>query len=186
MFWSCLFGWIDCVIVCVVCWLVVVWVVRYLLWVMVVLWIGIIFVGFFMFIDILVVIFWQFVWCGWECFWVLFYVFVIWGNVGFLCEQVCCYFCFYVWVQVVFCDIDILCMGYDVCCGELCGFCLVGQGGVIECGWGLFDLVSVSDYVFCVVYVDIVGFMFYFSVDWFGDCVDCVVCVCVCLMGLDI
>lgn len=181
MLWCCVFDWIVCVMVWVLLVFVVCFVIQ-VVWGLLLLWIGMMFVGLFSLIEELVVVVLYVGWSGWEMFWVLFYVVVIWGNVGFLCEQVCCLLCLFVCLQLLLIDLYILCMLYDVCRGELCGMCLLGLGGVFGCGCGLFDLIIVQDYVFCVVYLLLVGLMFIFSVDCLGDCIDCVVCVSVCLM----
>jgi cytochrome c oxidase accessory protein FixG len=55
---------------------------------------------------------------GWSLFWVLFYGFAIWGNAGFLREQVCKYMCPYARFQSAMFDRDTLIIAYDTRRGE--------------------------------------------------------------------
>ena len=83
------------------------------LWVLVALWTGFTFVGYFTPIKVL----WGEVWSaslsGWETFWILFYGFATYGNAGWMREQVCKYMCPYARFQGVMFDPDTLIITYD-------------------------------------------------------------------------
>ena len=64
---------------------------RHVAWIVLALWTGFTFVGFFTPIRELAVRTYPFAWSGWETFWVLFYALATWGNAGVLREQVCKY-----------------------------------------------------------------------------------------------
>ncbi|NLB58616.1 MAG: 4Fe-4S binding protein, partial [Gammaproteobacteria bacterium] len=62
---------------------------KHFLWLVLALWTGFTFVGFFIPIGDLGARLPRLEWGGWETFWVLFYALATWGNAGFLREQVC-------------------------------------------------------------------------------------------------
>ena len=87
-------------------------------WVLLALFTGFSFVGYFTPIRELT----PEVWAGqlgpWQTFWILFYSFATWGNAGFLREQVCLHMCPYARFQSAMFDRDTLVIGYDVERGE--------------------------------------------------------------------
>ena len=78
---------------------------------------------------------------GWGLFWWLFYSFATWGNAGFMREQVCKYMCPYARFQGAMFDKDTLIVTYDARRGEPRGSrgrkvvpSQVGLGSCIDCG----------------------------------------------------
>ena len=76
----------------------------------------------------------------WEWFWVLFYGFATYGNAGFMREQVCKYMCPYARFQSAMFDHDTLIIGYDTERGERRGarrrgtdYRAQGLGDCIDC-----------------------------------------------------
>jgi cytochrome c oxidase accessory protein FixG len=88
-----------------------------------------------------------------EVFWILLYGGAIYGNAGFLREQVCKYMCPYARFQSAMFDKDTLVISYDAKRGESRG---ARKRNADPAALGL------------------------------GDCVDCLACVQVCPMGIDI
>ena len=86
---------------------------KHLLWLMIALWTGFTFVGYFSPIRELGLrmVTWQL--GPWEVFWVLFYGFATYGNAGFMREQVCKYMCPYARFQSAMFDRDTLIIAYD-------------------------------------------------------------------------
>ena len=86
---------------------------KHLLWLMIALWTGFTFVGYFSPIRELGLrmVTWQL--GPWEVFWVLFYSFATYGNAGFMREQVCKYMCPYARFQSAMFDRDTLIIAYD-------------------------------------------------------------------------
>jgi cytochrome c oxidase accessory protein FixG len=82
-------------------------------WLVVALWTGYTFVGYFSPIKELGIraITWQL--GPWEAFWILFYGFATYGNAGFMREQVCKYMCPYARFQSAMFDRDTLIIAYD-------------------------------------------------------------------------
>ena len=91
---------------------------KHALWLVVALWTGVTFVGYFTPIRELVPAALAFSLGPWQTFWVLFYGFATWGNAGFLREQVCKYMCPYARFQGVMFDRDTLVITYDEGRGE--------------------------------------------------------------------
>ena len=87
-------------------------------WILVALWTGFTFVGYFTPIKELARSVVSFGLGPWETFWVLFYGFATYGNAGFLREQVCKYMCPYARFQGVMFDPDTLVITYDQGRGE--------------------------------------------------------------------
>ncbi|WP_137896059.1 cytochrome c oxidase accessory protein CcoG [Ramlibacter sp. 2FC] len=87
-------------------------------WVLLSLWTGYSFVGYFTPIRELGQSFLQLGTGPWETFWVLFYGFATYGNAGFLREQVCKYMCPYARFQSAMFDRDTLIVSYDEARGE--------------------------------------------------------------------
>lgn len=94
---------------------------KHFLWILVALWTGFTFVGYFTPIKELgqAVISWTL--GPWQMFWLLFYGFATWGNAGFMREQVCKYMCPYARFQSVMVDKDTFLVTYDKLRGEARG-----------------------------------------------------------------
>jgi polyferredoxin len=91
---------------------------KHFLWLVLALWTGFTFTGFFTPIAELGHALLRFEASGWETFWLLFYAFATWGNAGFLREQVCKYMCPYARFQGAMFDRDTLLIAYDEKRGE--------------------------------------------------------------------
>ncbi|MBV8619777.1 MAG: cytochrome c oxidase accessory protein CcoG [Curvibacter sp.] len=87
-------------------------------WVLVALWTGFSFVGYFTPIRQLALLVLGNGLGPWETFWVLFYSFATYGNAGFMREQVCKYMCPYARFQSAMFDKDTLIVTYDQARGE--------------------------------------------------------------------
>jgi cytochrome c oxidase accessory protein FixG len=98
-------------------------------WLVVSLWTGITFVGYFTPIRELVTA----APGAWESFWALFYGFATYGNAGWMREQVCKYMCPYARFQSAMFDRDTLIITYDGGRGEPRGKG-AGKGDCIDCG----------------------------------------------------
>jgi cytochrome c oxidase accessory protein FixG len=94
---------------------------KQLLWIVLSVWTGFTFVGFFTPITELAHEIAEFDLSGWEMFWVFFYGFATYGNAGFLREQVCKYMCPYARFQSAMFDKDTLVIAYDAVRGETRG-----------------------------------------------------------------
>ena len=94
---------------------------KHFLWILVALWTGFTFVGYFTPIKELgqAVLDWTL--GPWQLFWLLFYSFATWGNAGFMREQVCKYMCPYARFQSVMVDKDTFLVTYDKMRGEARG-----------------------------------------------------------------
>ena len=110
-------------------------------WVVLALWTGFTFVGYFTPITTLgqEVISWTL--GPWETFWIFFYAFATWGFAGFMREQVCKYMCPYARFQSVMFDQDTLIITYDYRRGESRGqrkkgadYKAMGLGDCVDCG----------------------------------------------------
>lgn len=86
---------------------------KHLVWILVALWTGITFVGYFVPIrqHALDIMAWSV--SGWALFWTIFYAFATYGNAGFMREQVCKYMCPYARFQGAMFDKDTLVVTYD-------------------------------------------------------------------------
>jgi len=91
---------------------------KIFLWLILALWTGFTFVGFFTPIRELshLVITWTL--GPWETFWIFFYGLATYGNAGFLREQVCLHMCPYARFQSAMFDRDTLIVSYDIERGE--------------------------------------------------------------------
>jgi cytochrome c oxidase accessory protein FixG len=112
------------------------------LWIVLALWTGFTFVGFFSPIRELAANLGGFALGPWESFWLLFYGFATYGNAGFLREQVCKYMCPYARFQGAMFDQDTLVITYDAARGEPRGSRRRGTpqrtgglGDCIDCTW---------------------------------------------------
>ena len=177
---------------------------KHFLWLVLALWTGFTFVGFFTPILDLSARIWPFAWSGWETFWVLFYALATWGNAGFLREQVCKYMCPYARFQSAMFDRNTLLIAYDPMRGEPRGPRKRGLLSVLERTRGLLHLDLAYDYVFRASQretsnqaasagtITLAGAgvkaepLPKFVWDDLGDCIDCTICVQVCPTGIDI
>jgi cytochrome c oxidase accessory protein FixG len=91
---------------------------KHLSWVVIALWTGFTFVGYFTPIQTLVAEAGAWGLGPWEWFWFLFYSLAVYGNAGWMREQVCIYLCPYARFQSVMFDKDTLIIGYDAQRGE--------------------------------------------------------------------
>ena len=91
---------------------------KQFLWIVLALWTGFTFVGFFSPIRELAVEIVTFTISGWALFWIIFYGFATYGNAGILREQVCKYMCPYARFQGAMFDEDTLIITYDEKRGE--------------------------------------------------------------------
>ncbi len=91
---------------------------KHLVWVLLALWTGFTFVGFFTPVRELGPMVLTLSTGPWETFWILFYGAATWGNAGFLREQVCLYMCPYARFQSAMFDRDTLIIAYDPGRGE--------------------------------------------------------------------
>jgi cytochrome c oxidase accessory protein FixG len=114
---------------------------KHLVWIMLSLWTGFTFVGYFTPIRELVMEFLQTTLGPWETFWILFYGFATYGNAGWMREQVCKYMCPYARFQSVMFDSDTLIITYDAQRGEPRGsrgksadYKAAGLGACVDCG----------------------------------------------------
>jgi cytochrome c oxidase accessory protein FixG len=91
---------------------------KHTVWIVLSLWTGFTFVGYFTPIQELLAtaVAWSF--GPWQAFWVFFYAFATYGNAGFMREQVCKYMCPYARFQSAMFDHDTLIVTYDAERGE--------------------------------------------------------------------
>ncbi|MDO4232435.1 MAG: cytochrome c oxidase accessory protein CcoG [Lautropia sp.] len=114
---------------------------KHLLWVLVALWTGFTFVGYFAPIREMHAAILSLSLGPWQWFWFLFYSFATWGNAGFLREQICTYMCPYARFQGAMFDKDTMIITYDQERGEPRGSrskkanpTELGLGSCIDCG----------------------------------------------------
>lgn len=150
--------------------------VKHTLWILLSLWTGFTFVGYFTPILELGASFLQFTLGPWETFWVFFYGFATYGNAGWMREQVCIYMCPYARFQSAMFDNDTLVISYDETRGEPRG----SRKRNIESGSvGLGDCVDCTLCVqVCPTGIDIRKGMQY-------QCIGCAACVDVCNQVMD-
>ncbi|MFT0533481.1 cytochrome c oxidase accessory protein CcoG [Castellaniella hirudinis] len=91
---------------------------KHSLWVLLALWTGYTFIGYFAPIRELGSHLLAFDLGPWQWFWMLFYAFATWGNAGFMREAVCKYMCPYARFQSVMVDDDTFVVTYDHVRGE--------------------------------------------------------------------
>ena len=156
---------------------------KHSLWLILALWTGFTFVGYFTPIKELADRVFPYAWSGWELFWVLFYSLATWGNAGFLREQVCKYMCPYARFQSAMFDRNTLIIAYDSLRGETRGSRRKGSlASVLERARGLLPVDNLNEK----------GFVPFIPADTkpapeqLGDCIDCTLCVQVCPTGIDI
>ena len=110
-------------------------------WVVLALWTGFTFVGYFTPITELAREVMTISLGPWETFWCFFYGFATYGNAGFMREQVCKYMCPYARFQSAMFDRDTLVITYDAARGEPRGsrsrsadYRSAGLGDCVDCG----------------------------------------------------
>lgn len=91
---------------------------KHALWILIALWTGFTFVGYFTPIKVLSAETIALTLGPWQVFWLFFYSFATWGNAGFMREQVCKYMCPYARFQSVMVDKDTFLVTYDKTRGE--------------------------------------------------------------------
>src|SRR5690625_5157041 len=91
---------------------------KHTIWVVVALWTGFTFIGYFAPIRELGADILHFTLGPWQWFWMLFYAFATWGNAGLMREAVCKYMCPYARFQSVMVDDDTFVVTYDHVRGE--------------------------------------------------------------------
>jgi cytochrome c oxidase accessory protein FixG len=114
---------------------------KHVVWLLVGLWTGFTFVGYFTPIHVLWKEAFTLSFGPWEWFWVNFYGLATYGNAGFLREQVCQYMCPYARFQSAMFDRDTLIVSYDAKRGDPRGTRArsanleqLGLGHCIDCG----------------------------------------------------
>jgi len=140
-------------------------------WLLLALWTGLSFVGYFTPIRTLLASASQLALGPWEWFWVLFYSLATYGNAGYMREQVCKYMCPYARFQSAMFDRDTLIISYDQERGDPRGTRsrkvdpkTLGLGDCIDCGL----CVQV-----CPTGIDIRNGLQY-------ECIGCTACIDVC------
>jgi len=129
---------------------------KHTAWLLVALWTGFTFVGYFTPVRELGAGIAAFGLGPWETFWVLFYALATYGNAGWMREQVCKYMCPYARFQSAMFDKDTLIVSYDAARGEprrSAPYLRQTTAGALRGA---------------------------------GDCIDCSLCVQVCPTGIDI
>ncbi len=149
---------------------------KHSLWILLSLWTGFTFVGYFTPILELGVKFVQLNLGPWETFWIFFYGFATYGNAGWMREQVCIYMCPYARFQSAMFDNDTLVISYDEARGEPRGS---RKRNVASESVGLGDCVDCTLCVqVCPTGIDIRQGMQY-------QCIGCAACIDVCNQVMD-
>ena len=146
------------------------------LWILLSLWTGYTFIGYFTPIRELAVAASAFALGPWQLFWLLFYAFATYGNAGFMREQVCKYMCPYARFQSAMFDKDTLIVTYDQERGEPRG----ARGRNVDAKKeGLGDCIDCSLCVqVCPTGIDIRKGLQY-------ECIGCAACVDACNIVMD-
>ncbi|MFZ6774334.1 cytochrome c oxidase accessory protein CcoG [Undibacterium sp. SXout7W] len=115
--------------------------IKHFIWIVLALWTGFTFVGYFTPIRQLAIEVGSFTLGPWETFWFLFYGFATYGNAGWMREQVCKYMCPYARFQSAMFDKDTLIVTYDTARGDPRGsrnkkvdYKAQGLGSCVDCG----------------------------------------------------
>ena len=146
-------------------------VLKQICWIVLALFTGYSFVGYFSDIRVLTVDLVTFNAGAWEYFWVLFYGFATYGNAGFMREQVCKYMCPYARFQGAMFDRDSLIITYDTERGEPRGSRRRGSDAKAQ---GLGDCVDCTMCVqVCPTGIDIREGLQY-------ECIACAACIDAC------
>lgn len=148
---------------------------KHLLWLLIALWTGFTFVGYFVPIRSLATEIMA-LQGAWQIFWVLFYALATYGNAGFLREQVCTHMCPYARFQSAMFDRDTLLVTYDAARGEKRG---PRPKGVDYQAQGLGDCIDCKLCVqVCPVGIDIRDGLQY-------QCINCGLCIDACNSVMD-
>jgi cytochrome c oxidase accessory protein FixG len=149
---------------------------KHTLWLLLALWTGFTFVGYFTPIHDLAAEIATFSMGPWEIFWVLFYAGATYGNAGFLREQMCKYICPYARFQFVMFDADTLIISYDAERGDPRGS---RPKGVAPSSKNLGDCVDCGICVqVCPTGIDIRNGLQ-------SDCIGCAACIDACDQVMD-
>ena len=144
---------------------------KHVIWLLLGLWTGFTFVGYFTPIRELSGLVLNFSLGPWETFWILFYGLATWGNAGFMREQVCIYMCPYARFQSAMFDNNTLIISYDEKRGDPRGRRKKGSDPTTQ---GLGDCVDCTLCVqVCPTGIDIRDGLQY-------QCIGCAACVDVC------
>jgi len=145
-------------------------------WILFAFWTGFTFLGYFTPIQSLGARLIAFELGGWETFWICFYSVAVYGNAGYLREQVCTYMCPYARFQSAMFDDDSLVISYDPARGEPRGSRQRGKNST-EAGLG--DCIDCSICVqVCPTGIDIRQGLQY-------ECIACAACVDACDTVMD-
>lgn len=145
--------------------------VKHVLWIILSLWTGLTFVGYFTPIRELFYRLGEFQLGGWETFWILFYGFATYGNAGWLREQVCKHMCPYARFQGAMFDRDTLIISYDKKRGEPRG---ARRKSVDPASLGFGDCINCTMCVqVCPTGIDIRDGLQY-------ECIGCAACIDTC------
>ncbi len=146
------------------------------LWLLLAMWTGYTFVGYFTPIRDLAAQTLAFSLGPWQLFWMLFYAFATYGNAGFMREQVCKYMCPYARFQSAMFDKDTLIVTYDQARGEPRG---ARAKGADPAKAGLGDCIDCTICVqVCPTGIDIRKGLQY-------ECIGCAACVDACNVVMD-
>ena len=144
---------------------------KFSIWILVALWTGFTFVGYFTAIRTLAPAIAGNLLGPWETFWILFYSFATLGFAGYMREQVCKYMCPYARFQSAMFDKDTLIVTYDVARGEPRG---VRSKKATDADKALGDCIDCNLCVFvCPTGIDIRKGLQY-------ECIGCGACADVC------
>jgi len=144
---------------------------KHAIWILLSLYTGFTFVGFFTPIRELAQSLAQFSLGPWETFWIIFYGFATYGNAGWMREQVCIYMCPYARFQSAMFDHDTLVISYDEKRGDPRGS---RKRGADPKEQGLGDCIDCTMCVqVCPTGIDIREGLQY-------QCISCAACVDVC------
>ena len=162
---------------------------KQLSWIVLSVWTGMTFVGFFSPIRELLPNLLHATAGGWEIFWIGFYGLATYGNAGYLREQVCKYMCPYARFQSAMFDHDTLVISYDAGRGEHRGpgkrqprlaDAPIANQNSSGLAVALAGEVATSQNLKVSTGPKKLGLLN------LGDCIDCTMCVQVCPTGIDI
>ena len=150
--------------------------VKHSLWLLIALWTGITFVGYFTPIKELLAAIAAFDLGPWEAFWILFYAAFLYLMAGFLREQVCKYMCPYARFQGVMFDPDTLIISYDPERGEPRGLRKKGSAATAQ---------PLGDCVDCSICVQVCPTGIDIRNGLQLECIACAACVDACDQVMD-